>query len=51
LRGLLIVPPGSGQDVVVAAAMALPAYAEWTTGKTIRKTIFVPDQLVNFVVG
>jgi leucyl-tRNA synthetase len=51
LRGLITVPPGSVQDIVVAAAMALPAYAEWTAGKTVRKTIFVPDKLVNFVVG
>jgi leucyl-tRNA synthetase len=51
LRGLITVPPGSVQDIVVAAAMALPAYAEWTIGKTVRKTIFVPDKLVNFVVG
>jgi leucyl-tRNA synthetase len=51
LRGLITVPPGSSQEVVVAAAMALPAYAEWTAGKTVRKTIFVPDKLVNFVVG
>ena len=51
LRGLITVPPGAGQEVVVAAAQALPAYAEWTTGKTLRKTVFVPDKLVNFVVG
>jgi leucyl-tRNA synthetase len=51
LRGLIKVPPGSSQEVVVAAAKALAAFAEWTTGKTIRKVIVVPDKLINFVVG
>ncbi len=51
LRGLIKVAPGSSQDVVIAAAKELPAFAEWTTGKTIRKVIVVPDKLVNFVVG
>ena len=50
LRGLLKVAPGSSQDIVVEAAKSLPAYAEWTSGKTIRKTIFVPDKMLNFVV-
>jgi len=51
LRGLVKVAPGSGQETAVAAAQALPAFAEWTAGKTIRKTIFVPDKMINFVVG
>jgi hypothetical protein len=29
----------------------LPAFAEWATGKTVRRIIVVPDQLINFVVG
>ena len=51
LRGLIKVPPGSSQDVVIAAAKALPAFAEWSAGKTVRKVIVVPDKLINFVVG
>jgi leucyl-tRNA synthetase len=51
LRGLIKVPPGSNQDIVISAAKALPAFAEWTTGKTIKKVIVVPDKLINFVVG
>jgi leucyl-tRNA synthetase len=51
LRGTFKVPAGSGQDVVEAAAKALPAFAEWTAGKTIKKVIFVPNKLINFVVG
>ena len=51
LRGVIKIAPGSNQDVVVDAAELLPAYAEWTAGKMIRKVVFVPDKLINFVVG
>ncbi|MCE0523233.1 MAG: leucine--tRNA ligase [Methylacidiphilales bacterium] len=51
LRGLIKVAPGAAQDTVIAAAKALPVYAEWTAGKTIKKVIVVPDKLINFVVG
>jgi len=50
LRGLIKVAPGSSQDAVIAAAKTLPTFAEWTTGKTVRKVIVVPDKLINFVV-
>ncbi|MCE0499798.1 MAG: leucine--tRNA ligase, partial [Methylacidiphilales bacterium] len=51
VRGHVTVPPGATKDVVEAAARALPAFAEWTAGKTLKKVIFVPDKLINFVVG
>ncbi len=51
LRGLIKVPPGSSQETVTTAAKELPAFAEWTAGKTIRKVIVVPDKMINFVVG
>jgi leucyl-tRNA synthetase len=51
LRGLIKVAPGSSKEAVEAAARELPAFAEWTTGKTVRKVIIVPDKLINFVVG
>jgi leucyl-tRNA synthetase len=51
VRGHVTVPAGAAQPVVEAAARALPAFAEWTTGKTVRKVIVVPDRLVNFVVA
>jgi leucyl-tRNA synthetase len=51
LRGLVVVPVDSAQAAVEAAAKALPAFAEWTAGKTIKKVIFVPNKLINFVVG
>jgi leucyl-tRNA synthetase len=51
LRGTFKVPAGSAQDVVEAAARALPAFAEWTAGKTVKKVIFVPNKLINFVLA
>jgi leucyl-tRNA synthetase len=51
VRGHVTVPVASSKEVIEAAAKALPAFAEWTTGKTVRKVIVVPDKLINFVVG
>jgi leucyl-tRNA synthetase len=49
LRGHVTVPVGSGREVVEAAARALPAFAEFAAGKTVKKVIVVPDRLINFV--
>jgi leucyl-tRNA synthetase len=43
--------PGSNNAMVEDFARTRPGFAEWTTGKTIKKVIVVPDKLVNFVVG
>jgi leucyl-tRNA synthetase len=51
LRGLIKVAPGAAQDIVIDTAKAVPAIAEWLGGKTLRKTIVVPDKMVNFVVS
>jgi leucyl-tRNA synthetase len=51
IRGHVIVPTGAAQAIVEAAARALPAFIEWTAGKNIKKVIFVPDKLINFVAG
>jgi leucyl-tRNA synthetase len=50
LRGKVVVPAGSDQETIVAAAHADPRIAELLTGKQIVKTIVVPGKLVNFVV-
>jgi leucyl-tRNA synthetase len=50
LRGKVVVPAGSDQDTIVAAAKADPRVAELLEGKQIVKTIVVPGKLVNFVV-
>jgi leucyl-tRNA synthetase len=50
LRGKVVVPAGSDQETILAAAQADPRIAELLTGKTIVKSIVVPGKLVNFVV-
>ncbi len=51
VRGKITVAPGADKDIIEAAARALPAFAEWTAGKSVKKVIVVPDKLVNFVCG
>jgi leucyl-tRNA synthetase len=50
LRGKVIVPAGSDQASLIAAARADARIAELLTGKEVVKTIVVPGKLVNFVV-
>jgi len=50
LRGTIEVDAGADQDAAVAAALAVPNVAATIGGRQIRKTIFVPNKLVNFVV-
>jgi leucyl-tRNA synthetase len=50
LRSKVIVPAGSDQAALIAAARADARIAELLTGKEIVKTIVVPGKLVNFVV-
>ena len=50
LRGKVVVPTGSDQATLIAAARAEPRIAELLTGKEVVKTIVVPGKLVNFVV-
>ena len=49
LRGTIDVPADAGKDAVLAAARSEPNVARFLEGKTIRKEIFVPGRLVNFV--
>lgn len=42
---------GTDASTLEDVARALPKLQEWTSGKTIRKVIVVPDKLVNFVVS
>jgi leucyl-tRNA synthetase len=50
LRGKVVVPAGSDEATLEAAAKADPRIAELLSGKTIVKTIVVAGKLVNFVV-
>ncbi|MCZ6592406.1 MAG: leucine--tRNA ligase, partial [Alphaproteobacteria bacterium] len=50
LRGTIDVSAGASQDVVEAAALAVGNVAAAIGDRPIRKVVFVPDKLVNFVV-
>jgi leucyl-tRNA synthetase len=51
LRGQLEAGVAAGEDEVVALARADARVAPHLAGKTVRKVVFVPKRLVNFVVG
>ena len=50
LRGTVAVPVDSGEEAVVAAALADPKVKKFTEGKEIVKTILVKNKLVNLIV-
>lgn len=50
LRGTIELPAGTGSDVAETSAKAVPNVADSIGEKDIRKVIFVPEKLVNFVV-
>jgi leucyl-tRNA synthetase len=50
LRGEIQIAPDTAESEVVAAAKASEHAATYLQGQTIRKTIYVPGKLVNFVV-
>ena len=50
VRGTVSVAAGTPEDQVVSAAQALPNVAKHLDGKAVKKTIFVPDKLLSFVV-
>ncbi|MHB8420275.1 MAG: leucine--tRNA ligase [Myxococcales bacterium] len=51
LRGEVEAAATAAEAEVVALAKAEPKVAPHLEGKTLRKTVFVPKRLVNFVVG
>jgi leucyl-tRNA synthetase len=50
VRANIQVPTGSTEEKVVAAAMSDTKIAGLLAGKELRKTVYVPNKLVNFVV-
>jgi leucyl-tRNA synthetase len=50
LRGTLTVGVESGKEEIIAAAKEVAAVKKHLDGMTIRKEIFVPGKVVNFVV-
>jgi leucyl-tRNA synthetase len=51
VRGKVLVPDGTGEEEARAAALGDTRVQEWMEGKTIKKTIYVPNRIVNLVVG
>jgi leucyl-tRNA synthetase len=51
LRGRLMVPRGLSQQEVVDRAVADPGVKRFLDGKPIRKVVYVPDRLLNLVLG
>jgi leucyl-tRNA synthetase len=49
MRGVLEVAQGAEKDSILAAAKELENVARFLEGKTIRKEVFVPGKLINFV--
>ena len=50
MRGKIELPAGSDQETATAAARGVDNVAANIAGKDIRKVIYVPDKLVNFVI-
>ncbi len=50
VRGALAVAPGRSEAEVQALARADENIARHLAGQSVRKTVFVPDKLINFVV-
>jgi leucyl-tRNA synthetase len=51
LRGTIVRPPNSGEAANTAAALQEPNVARALAGKQIRKTVYVPDRIINFVAN
>ena len=50
-RGTLEISRSLSQTEIEKQAAALPEIAKWLVGKSIKKIIFVPSRLLNFVVA
>ncbi|GFH21761.1 uncharacterized protein HaLaN_19125 [Haematococcus lacustris] len=51
VRGTVEVDPNAGQDQALAAAQANANVTKFTTGKTVKKVIFVPGKILNLIVA
>lgn len=51
LRGTLALPKGAAKEDALGQAKAIGSVQKHLEGKTIRKEIFVPNKIINFVVG
>jgi leucyl-tRNA synthetase len=51
MRGSVEVPVETNQDDAVAAAQTIAAVSKQLDGKPIKKVIFVPNKILNLIVG
>ena len=51
MRGTVQVPADINQQEAVQAACAVPGIAKFTDGKPTKKIIFVPNRILNIIVG
>jgi leucyl-tRNA synthetase len=51
VRDKITVPSDAGEELILQAAQTAPKIRPWLAGKTIRKQIYIPNRLVNFVVS
>jgi len=51
VRSRMAVPRGTSEDQARTAAIADENVARYTDGASVRKVVFVPDRLINLVVG
>src|SRR5690606_21155368 len=51
VRGRITLARDASEAVALEAAKALPAIASQLEGKTIRKVVYVPAKILNFIVG
>ena len=51
VRGRIVLPRAASEDEARAAALAAEGVAAFTTGKTIKKFVYVPAKIINLVVG
>jgi leucyl-tRNA synthetase len=49
-RGELLVPPGTAEAEAVALARTHPKAGPHLAGRTVKKIIYVPNRILNFVV-
>ena len=51
LRGKITVAADATEADILGAAQLEPAVKSWVEGKAVRKALYVPGKLVNFVVA
>jgi leucyl-tRNA synthetase len=51
VRGRVVLPRAASEDDAKQAALAAEGVGPYTTGKNIKKFIYVPGKIINLVVG